>query len=162
MFNFLKKGPVGQVTAPVAGSYLPIEQVTDEVFASKAVGDGFAITPDERQTTINAPIDGVVSSIFPTKHAIMITTKQNVEILIHMGIDTVELKGAPFTMHVEAGDRVKAGEAIVDIDWQQLAAAQKATTIMVVSSNATFVPAEPLPTTVTTDTIIGQFDLAAE
>lgn len=65
-------------------------------------------------------------------------------------------------MHVEAGDRVKAGEAIVDIDWQQLAAAQKATTIMVVSSNATFAPAEPLPTTVTTDTIIGQFDLAAE
>lgn len=162
MFNFLKKGPVGQVTAPVAGSYLPIEQVTDDVFASKTVGDGFAITPDERQTTIVAPVDGVISSIFPTKHAIMMTTKQNVEILLHMGIDTVELKGGPFAMQVAVGTRVKAGEALVAIDWQQLADAQKATTIMVVSSNAIFTPAEPLPTTVTTDTVIGQFDLAPE
>ena len=162
MFKFMKKAPAGQLTAPVKGHYLPLEKVTDEVFASKAVGDGFAIVPDEMTNTINAPVDGVVSSIFPTKHAILIKTKQGVEVLIHMGIDTVELQGAPFEMHVEADFKVKAGEPLVTIDWAQLKAADKANTIMVVSSNAVFTPAEPLPAVVTTDSVIGQFDLMAE
>lgn len=122
MFNFFKKNKKNsngvKVQAVVDGDLIPITSVKDDVFSSKMLGDGFAIKPSDKQ--IYAPLDGEVSTLFPTKHAIGIKTDKGLEVLIHLGIDTVELKGAPFTVNVKQGDRVEAGQAIATMDYEEI------------------------------------------
>lgn len=107
-----------QLVSPYNGTIMPITAVPDEVFKSKAMGDGFAV--DLNNGEITSPINGTVISIFPTKHAIsLVDTKKN-EVLLHLGLDTVNLNGEGFTLHVEAGDSVTAGQKLADVDLKLL------------------------------------------
>ncbi|MGO5066464.1 MULTISPECIES: PTS sugar transporter subunit IIA [unclassified Clostridium] len=112
MFNFLKKEK--NIFAPVIGKVLDLSEVPDEVFARKLAGDGIAI--DCENDTIVAPADGVISLIFKTNHAIGITLKDGVELLIHIGIDTVNLNGEGFERLLQEGDKVKVGDPIIKIN----------------------------------------------
>ena len=114
MFNFFKKNKGMEVDAVVDGDIMPITDVKDDVFSTKMLGDGFAIKPQDNQ--IYAPVDGTISTLFPTKHAIGIKTNNGLEILIHLGLDTVELKGAPFTVSVNQGDKVEKGQPLATMD----------------------------------------------
>lgn len=107
-----------QIMPPIKGEVIPLTGVKDEVFASGQLGQGIAIIPTEGIVT--APCDGVVTVIFPTLHAIGFTTKDGVELLIHVGINTVRLNGSGFQALVEAGDSVKAGEVILTFDMDKI------------------------------------------
>lgn len=119
-----------QVVAPVDGQLQPISAVADPVFASKAVGDGFAVKPADGQ--IYAPIFGRVDSVFPTKHALSLKMDSGVSVLVHMGIDTVDLNGQGFVIHVKAGQRVKPDTLLAEVDLNYLAAQQKDSVIMTI------------------------------
>lgn len=131
LFSRKKKELV--LNAIADGTILPLEQVTDAVFSTKMMGDGYAINPTDGQ--VYAPVAGTISSIFPTKHALGITTDDGIELLLHLGLDTVELAGAPFTIHVEEGETVTVDQLLVDIDLPALTAANKASTCMVIITN---------------------------
>lgn len=100
--------------SPMTGTILAITEVPDPVFAEKMMGDGFAIDPTEG--VVVSPVDGEVVNLFPTKHAIGIRSESGREILIHIGIDTVQLKGEGFTAKIAQGDHVKAGQELVTFD----------------------------------------------
>lgn len=120
--------------SPVKGSVVALEQVEDEVFASGSVGKGIAIKPSEG--CIYAPADGVVTTLFPTCHAIGITTKAKAELLIHIGIDTVQLEGKGFESFVKQGDCVSKGQLLVKFDMQAIEQAGYDSTVMFVVTNA--------------------------
>lgn len=103
-----------QILSPVSGTVKEITEVPDSTFAEKMLGDGMAVIPSEGK--VYAPADGTVVSIMDTKHGIMFTTDQGVEVLIHIGLETVNLKGKYFTQHVENGEKVKAGDLLVEFD----------------------------------------------
>lgn len=105
---------------PLQGEVMALAQVPDPAFAQGAMGIGFAINPNTDSTVV-APCAGTITAIFPTKHAIGITADNGLEILIHLGIDTVNLQGEGFTPLVEADSRVQAGQAIMRVDWQSVA-----------------------------------------
>lgn len=108
------------VFAPMSGKVVPLDQVPDPVFSGKILGDGVAIEPSEGK--IYAPVDGEITTIAPTKHAFGFKTDDGTEILIHCGLETVSLEGTPFTVHVEEGKRVKAGDLIAEVDLEMLKA----------------------------------------
>lgn len=123
--------------APVAGSVVALENVDDEVFASGSVGKGVAVKPSEG--TIVAPADGEVSMLFKTGHAVGITTASGAELLIHVGIDTVQLNGRGFRKLVNAGDKVTQGQPLIEFDRSLLAAeGYDDTVIFLVSNSASF------------------------
>jgi len=101
--------------AVASGTLLPIEQSEDPVFAQKMMGDGYLIMPSEN--TIVAPISGTISTVFPTLHAIGIVGDNGDEVVIHVGLDTVQLQGEGFTAFVEVGDRVEAGQKLLEVDF---------------------------------------------
>lgn len=121
------------VLAPVDGAIKPITDVPDETFAAKILGDGFAVMPTSSR--IVAPVSGTVTTVAQAKHAVGITTKAGLEVLVHIGVDTVQLGGSPFTMLVKEGQQVAAGEPIVDVDWSTVKAAGKPTDVIVVFTN---------------------------
>lgn len=104
------------VTAPISGKLEKIEKVNDPAFAQKMLGDGFAIIPDEDKVTVYAPVAGKIEALPKTKHAIGIKTAQGVEILIHIGIDTVNLKGEGFEVVVNQDDEVTQGQKLEVFD----------------------------------------------
>ena len=104
--------------APMAGEILPISESADEAFAAKMLGDGIAINPSEG--TIYAPCDGSVSLLFPTKHAIGITTTKGTDLLIHAGIDTVKMEGDGFEVFVKQGDNVRKGDKLLKVDLEKV------------------------------------------
>lgn len=122
-----------KLSAVTNGEYVQLADVKDETFASKALGDGYAMY--SKDGVIFAPVTGKVKSIFPTKHAIGLETFNGTEVLIHMGIDTVELKGAPFDILVKVGDQVKAGTQIATMDLETLKKSNKDSVIMVILTN---------------------------
>ncbi|WP_138495267.1 PTS system trehalose-specific EIIBC component [Paenibacillus pinistramenti] len=103
-----------EISAPVAGTVVALEQVPDPAFASGQMGRGIAIEPAEGRVT--APFDGTVLHVTKTKHALMLEDRSGVQILIHVGIDTVKLKGEGFVCHVQTGDQVKAGQLLLEFD----------------------------------------------
>ena len=103
-----------EVFAPIKGYVKPIDQSLDEAFKSKALGDGVAI--DIVDNKIYAPINGVIESVFPTKHAIGLSTTNGINILIHAGIDTVSLNGEGFKTYVKDGDAVNKGDLLMEMD----------------------------------------------
>jgi glucose PTS system EIICBA or EIICB component len=107
-------GNANDLVSPIKGEIVPLSEVPDQVFSQKLMGDGFAIVPSEG--TVVAPADGKVVNLFPTKHAIGIETTSGREILIHFGIDTVNLKGEGFEALVSQGDEVKKGQPILKVD----------------------------------------------
>ncbi|WP_076411259.1 PTS glucose transporter subunit IIA [Shewanella sp. UCD-KL12] len=106
------------VYAPVSGEIVPIEKVPDVVFAEKIVGDGLAIKPKGKQ--IVAPIDGTIGKIFETNHAFSIESPQGLELFVHFGVGTVELRGNGFKRLAEEGQEVKAGQPILEFDLNYL------------------------------------------
>ena len=122
MFGFLKRKP-RDVFAPVDGKLIPIESVDDEVFAQKMAGDGVAILPIGEIFT--APIDGVITKIFSTNHAYSVKSKQDLEVLVHIGLETVALKGEGFERLAQEGDEVKAGDPIIKADLNYIKAHAK-------------------------------------
>lgn len=103
------------IKAPITGVAVKLEEVPDDVFAKKLIGDGIAIEPIDN--ILYSPVNGEIIQIFPTLHAIGIITKEGVEVLIHLGIDTVELKGEGFTSFIEKGQQVNIGDKLLQIDW---------------------------------------------
>ncbi|MDL5041955.1 MULTISPECIES: PTS sugar transporter subunit IIA [Heyndrickxia] len=115
---FSKKAAVEELVAPMSGKVVQIEDVPDEVFSRKMIGDGIAIEPDEG--VVVSPVDGEVVQFFPTKHAVGLKTKSGLEILIHIGMETVALNGEGFEGFVQQGDRVKAGDKLVTFNLEQI------------------------------------------
>lgn len=122
------------LVAPVTGDVVALDQVPDEAFASKAVGDGVAIRPTDK--TVVAPADGTVVKIFNTNHAFCLETDKGAEIVVHMGIDTVALNGQGFKRLVEEGAEVKVGQPILEMDLAYLNANARSMISPVVVSNA--------------------------
>lgn len=102
------------ITAPLDGTIMRLEDVPDPVFAQNMMGDGIAIDPADGDVV--APVDGEIIQLFPTKHAIGLRSEAGVELLIHVGIDTVSMNGEGFTAYVRAGDRVKRGDRLLSVD----------------------------------------------
>ncbi|HHV74962.1 MAG TPA: PTS glucose transporter subunit IIA [Thermoanaerobacterium sp.] len=102
------------IKAPVDGEIVDIVEVPDEVFAQKLVGDGVAVNP--KSDIFVSPVDGVITTVFPTKHAIGIKTIEGIEIMIHVGVDTVKLNGEGFTTFINEGDKVKVGDKLLQIN----------------------------------------------
>ena len=121
------------VAAPVEGRIKPISSVEDDVFSREVIGKSIAIEPTGH--TIYAPVTGTVTSVFPTKHAIGITGDDGIEVLIHVGIDTVKLNGGPFTSAIEQGDHVNIGDVIGTFDLAQIIEAGYDPTTIVVITN---------------------------
>ncbi|MEF7609104.1 PTS system trehalose-specific EIIBC component [Enterococcus casseliflavus] len=145
--------------APADGKVVAITEVSDPVFSQKMMGDGFAVQPTNG--TIYAPVAGTISSIFETKHAIGILTPGGAEVLVHMGLDTVELKGAPFEVLVSEGDTVTPETKIAVMDLDAVTAASKQTDVLTVITNAEKVRQLSLTTTgtVTAKTAVGSAEL---
>ncbi|GIW50311.1 MAG: PTS glucose transporter subunit IIA [Anoxybacillus sp.] len=102
------------IVSPLTGNVRSLENVPDPVFAQKMMGDGFAIEPTDG--VVVSPIHGEVVQVFPTKHAVGLRSDEGLEILIHVGIDTVHMHGEGFEAYVKAGDRVKAGDLLLSFD----------------------------------------------
>lgn len=113
MFGFLKKEEF-KIVAPTDGELIPLANVPDEVFSQKVMGDGFAVIPANGRAV--APISGTAVSVFPTGHAVGIETKDGIECILHIGLDTVELNGEGFRPLISQGDKVKAGQPVVEFD----------------------------------------------
>ena len=128
------KGLTEEVYSVADGQVVALEQVKDPVFAQKMMGDGFAVEP--ANGNIVSPVSGTVSSIFPTKHALGLVTEAGLEVLVHIGLDTVSLEGKPFTVHVAEGQKVAAGDLLVTADLDAIREAGRETSTIVVFTNA--------------------------
>ncbi len=141
MFGFLKKDKksdaqiAGEVAlfSPVNGTVIPIIEVSDPVFSQKMMGDGFAVVPTDGN--IYSPVNGKVLNIFPTKHAIGIQLDNGLELLLHMGLDTVKLNGKPFEIFVKEGQALMSDTLIAKVDLEQLEESGKDNAMVVVVTN---------------------------
>ncbi len=122
-----------EIVAPLSGEIVNIEDVPDVVFAEKIVGDGIAIKPTGNKMV--APVDGTIGKIFETNHAFSIESDSGIELFVHFGIDTVELKGEGFKRIAEEGQRVKVGDPVIEFDLPLLEEKAKSTLTPVVISN---------------------------
>lgn len=138
MFKFFKGKE--KVSAPVTGTLIPLSLVKDPVFSQGLVGAGFAIDPTEGN--IYSPISGNVKSIFPTKHAMTLVTENNDEVLVHIGIDTVDLKGEGFKVFVKEGDKVGPNDKLLNVDLKYLDDYGKGKSVIVIFPNLTELPIE--------------------
>lgn len=125
------------VHAPLTGEVTPLSEVPDQVFSEKMMGDGITIKPSQGE--VRAPFNGKVQMIFPTKHAIGLVSDSGLELLIHIGLDTVKLNGEGFTLHVEEGQEVKQGDLLInfDLDYIRNHAKSDITPIIVTQGNIT-------------------------
>ncbi|HDJ6062578.1 TPA: PTS transporter subunit IIABC [Staphylococcus aureus] len=125
------------VHAPLTGEVTPLSEVPDQVFSEKMMGDGIAIKPSQGE--VRAPFNGKIQMIFPTKHAIGLVSDSGLELLIHIGLDTVKLNGESFTLHVEEGQEVKQGDLLInfDLDYIRNHAKSDITPIIVTQGNIT-------------------------
>ncbi|RMC47517.1 PTS glucose transporter subunit IIA [Lactobacillus sp. ESL0230] len=133
LFKFLKKKKREfKITAPVSGTLINLCDVPDPVFSQKLMGDGFAVKLNKDEEIIHAPIEAKVVSLPESKHAVGLVTADGDEILLHIGIDTVNLKGQGFTAKVRQGDKVKQGQALIRLDRDILAKEKADLTTMVI------------------------------
>lgn len=116
-----KHGKTTVIAAPVAGEIVPIEEVPDATFSEGLLGHGFAVKPEEGR--IYAPFDGTCLTIFDTLHALGLKSESGVELLIHVGLETVDLNGAPFKAHVKSGDKIIKGQLLLEFDMDAIRAA---------------------------------------
>ncbi|TCL65337.1 PTS system IIA component (Glc family) [Hydrogenispora ethanolica] len=133
MFSFFNKKKTIVLQAPVAGKAVDIATVPDEVFAGKIVGDGLAFDPAEG--VLYSPVNGEIVQVFPTKHAIGLRTAEGLEILLHIGIDTVGMKGEGFESFVTAGQKVKAGDKLMTFDLALIGQKAKSTALPMIITN---------------------------
>ena len=124
----------GALYAPITGRYIPLEEIPDAVFSQGILGPGCGIEPQDGVAA--APADGTVTQVTDTKHAVGITTDDGAEILIHIGMDTVEMGGAGFTMKVQEGQKVTCGQPLLTFDISKIKAAGHPTCTAFVLTNA--------------------------
>lgn len=121
MFSFFKKKEEGiSVAAPMKGKVVELSAVSDPTFGEGMLGKGVAIIPEEGK--IYAPADGEISMMFETRHAVSMVTSEGIELLIHIGLETVALKGEGFEAHVQSGDAVKKGDLLLTVDLEKVKA----------------------------------------
>ena len=133
MLNLFKKNSIINIMSPLTGEAIDISQVSDQVFSQKMLGDGIAINPTHG--TVVSPCSGKVILVFPTNHAIGIQSKEGIEILIHLGLDTVELRGKGFRRLVNEGDKVKPGDKLIEMDMDYLKENAKSLVTPIVITN---------------------------
>lgn len=133
MFERFKKKKTDAFFAPVDGTFVPLNEVADPVFSQKMMGEGFGIQPAASE--IYAPIKGTITTIFQTKHAIGLTSPSGSEVLIHIGLDTVELAGEPFEVHVQEGQTVDEQTLLVTADFDRIRKAGKAEVVLTLVTN---------------------------
>lgn len=133
LFSKFGKKKETAIACPISGEVIEAPQIEDETFASGMLGYTVGIRPAEGK--VYAPADGTISMLFDTHHAIGIET-DGVELLIHVGIDTVSLNGAPFTPHIQTGDKVRAGQLLLEFDGAAIEAAGYKQTTAVIVTNA--------------------------
>ncbi|MFE8701354.1 PTS glucose transporter subunit IIA [Cytobacillus sp. FJAT-54145] len=133
VFNLFKKAKL-EIYSPVNGEVIPLEQVPDPVFSEKMMGEGVAVMPTEGN--VYAPVDGTIIQVAPTKHAIGISAKDGSEILIHVGLETVALKGEGFQVAVEVGEKVSVGSLLMEVDWDIVKSKAKSSVIPIVITNS--------------------------
>ena len=153
------KGLTEEVYSVADGQVVALEQVKDPVFAQKMMGDGFAVEP--ANGNIVSPVSGTVSSIFPTKHALGLVTEAGLEVLVHIGLDTVSLEGKPFTVHVAEGQKVAVGNLLVTADLDAIREAGRETSTIVVFTNADAIQSVKLEQTgsLTANTVVAKVEL---
>lgn len=123
----------GVVYAPIKGKAIALEEVNDGVFSAGMLGKGIGIEPAEGRAV--SPVNGTISVVFDTKHAIGITSDEGIEVLIHIGLDTVQLNGEPFNVHVKVGDKVKVGDLLAEFDMDKIKEAGYKTVTPIIISN---------------------------
>ena len=128
------KCSAGEIGTPVAGKVISYEDIPDPTFASGALGVGVGIEPED--DTVYAPMDGTISTVAESKHAIGISGAGDMELLIHVGVDTVEMNGDGFAPCVKEGDTVKKGQAILKFDRDKIKAANHPETVVVLLTNS--------------------------
>lgn len=138
MFKSLKKmfksePKTMSVKSPAEGKTIPMSEVKDPTFAQELLGPGIAVCP--RKGRIVSPIDGTVTMVFDTKHAVCVQSDEGVEIIVHAGLDTVQLKGKHYTAKKKAGDKVKAGDVLLELDLDAITKAGYDVTTPVVITN---------------------------
>ncbi len=136
MLKFFSKSKKIELKAPFKGKIVSITEVPDPVFSDKMLGDGFAVMPEGDVVDVLSPVSGVIVNIFPTLHAFGIKTEEGVEVLVHIGLETVALKGLGFTKLKNEGDRVAAGEAVITVDFSVLKNENKEIITPVVITNS--------------------------
>ena len=153
------KGVTEEVHSVAEGQVIELEKVQDPVFSQKMMGDGFAVEPANGQ--IVSPVAGKVTSVFPTKHALGLVTESGLEVLVHIGLDTVSLEGKPFTVKVEEGQTVAAGDLLVEADLYAIREAGRATTTVVVFTNAAAIQSVTLTQTgqLPADAVVAKVEL---
>lgn len=124
----------GGIYAPITGQYIPLERIPDEVFSQGILGQGCGIEPEEG--LVVAPVNGTVTQVADTKHAVGISTEDGADFLIHVGMDTVDMKGDGFTVKVKAGDKVSCGQTLLTFDMKKIRAAGHPTTTAFVLTNS--------------------------
>jgi sugar PTS system EIIA component len=124
---------VVEIHSPLDGEAIPLEEVPDPVFAQKMMGDGLAIIP--KNGKVVSPVNGKVVQIFPTKHAVGLVSEEGLEILIHIGLETVELNGKGFEVAVSAGETVKVGDPLLNVDLDYLEQKHKEIVTPIVITN---------------------------
>jgi sugar PTS system EIIA component len=133
MFKFLKKEKVVEIYTPVNGLIIPLEDVPDPVFSQKMVGEGIAVIPTNGN--IHSPVKGTVILIAATKHAIGIRAENGIEILVHVGLETVSLNGEGFNIAVNVGDQVSVGQLLIEVDWEYIKTNAKSIITPIVITN---------------------------
>lgn len=122
-----------EICSPVCGEVTELSEIPDPTFASGALGEGVGVRPSEGK--VYAPFDGTVATVFDTKHAIGLESEDQIELLVHVGLETVSLNGAPFTVHVESGQKVKEGDLLLEFDMEQIKAAGLETITPIIITN---------------------------
>lgn len=122
-----------EITCPVKGKVIPLSEVPDATFASGVLGDGVGVKPAEGK--VYAPFDCTVVTVFDTKHALGLETEDGLELLVHIGLETVSLRGEPFTAHVTAGQRVRRGDLLLEFDMEKIKAAGLVTVSPIIVTN---------------------------
>ena len=117
--NLFSKGGI-EIGAPISGKLVSIGEVSDPTFSGEILGKGVAIQPSDNR--IVSPVDGTVGTVFPTGHAVAVVSEEGAEVLIHIGLDTVQLDGKHFTIHTEEGKKVKKGDLLLEADLEQIKA----------------------------------------
>lgn len=147
MFNLFKKKECNEelssvnceyneIIAPANATLVALEDVNDEIFSEKIMGDGIAFKLHGDETTVCSPVNGKLSLVFDTGHAFVVTSDNGVEILIHIGIDTVELQGDGFKiLNKKVGETIKAGEPIIGVELKKIQENYDTTTMLIVSNN---------------------------
>ena len=153
------KGVSEEVHSVAEGQVIELEKVQDPVFSQKMMGDGFAVEPANGQ--IVSPVAGKVTSVFPTKHALGLVTESGLEVLVHIGLDTVSLEGKPFTVKVEEGQTVAAGDLLVEADLDAIREAGRATSTVVVFTNGAAIKSVTLTQTgqLPADAVVAKVEL---